>query len=438
MPGEGCHQGMIIRTRQKAASRGPISPARLRVLSLVAMTSFLCAAGLASGADLSQAVVQKKVNVVTVAPGLAGEAQPAAAGTVIQPDNVVRTGTASAAILQFVDLTQARLGGNSTFSWDAKTRAMDFKQGAVLISKPTDSGPIDLRSGSTAGAMTGSTVFISTMPTGGTGKGGHKRSNGKGTTTIIGMLEGKVHGETRWTDSAGREHTNSFKLGPGEMMVARSDGVPRMAQFDIPRFVKTSPLVKMGPLPNAAAVDRAIADYQADERGGFVEKSNVKVSTGSINMALVGQVLPLDVVAQLQDKNPGGFLNVGSNGIIRGQLIWNTSADLDLYLTLPNGQVVSFGNVAVTFNNGRARAMLDQDNLGTRIDVPPTTRVENIAINGVPLAGLYRFMVNNFNASNGTDSFTLRIFYNGHLQVINGNLAGGQNSLPVFVQVPHG
>jgi hypothetical protein len=399
--------------------------------------SFLCA-GVSPAADLSQAVVRKKQNIVTVAPTLGAQAQPAAQGTIVYDKNVVQTGTASQAELQFPDDTRARMTSNAIFTFDVNARALDFQQGAGLISKPTNSGKIDFRSGAVSGAITGSTVFLSTMPAGGTGKGGHKHSNGKGTTTLIGMVEGKVHGETRWTDSAGREHTKAFKLGPGQMMVARSDGVPRMVDFDIPRFVKTSPLVKMGPLPNAAAVERAIAAYQADERGGFIEKSNVRVSTGPINMALVGQVLPLDVVAQIQDTNPGGFLDVGSNGIIRGQLTWNTSADLDLYLTLPSGQVVSFGNVAVTFNNGRALARLDQDNLGTRIDVPPTTRVENIAINGVPLAGLYRFVANNFNASNGVDSFTLRVFYNGHLQVINGNLAGGQNSVPVVVQVPRG
>ena len=91
---------------------------------------------------------------------------------------------------------------------------------------------------------------------------------GKGATTLVGMLEGKFQGGSRWTDSAGREHTTPFTLGPGEMLVARPDGPPRMAQFDIPRFLKTSPLVKgfKAPLPNAAAIDRAIADYQADER----------------------------------------------------------------------------------------------------------------------------------------------------------------------------
>jgi hypothetical protein len=432
MPVEGCHQGMIIRTRQKVASRGPISRARLRALSLVALTSFLCGAGLASGADLSQATVQKKINVVTIAPSLSGEPQPAGTGTVILPDNVVRTGTASGAILQFVDLTQARLGGNSTFSWDAKARAMDFKQGAVLISKPTNSGPIELRAGSVAGSITGSTVFVSTMPTD-TGK---KGSKGKRTTTIIGMLEGKIHGGSRWTDSAGREHTNPFHLGPGEMLVARPDGPPRTVQFDIPRFVKTSPLVKMGPLPNAAALDRAIADYQSDERRGFIEKTNVVVSTKPrATLALVGQ-LPLDVVAQLNNQNFGFF--PGPTGVIRAQLVWNTSADLDLFLTLPNGQVVSFANVSVTFNNGRAIAMLDQDNLGTTINFQPNIRVENIVVNGIPLEGLYSFIVNNFSTPNGSDGFTLRVFFNGHVQVFNGNLAGGQNSPPVNVHVPHG
>ena len=160
------------------------------------------------------------------------------------------------------------------------------------------------------------------------------------------------------------------------------------------------------------------------------------VSTKPRTMALVGQVVPLDVVAQLQNQNPGGFLPVGSTGIIRAQLIWNTAADLDLYLTLPNGQVVSFGNVSVTFNNGRARALLNEDNRGATINIPPRTRVENISINGIPLAGLYTFFANNFSSPNGTDSFTLRVFYNGQLQIINGTLRVGQNGQPIFVQVP--
>jgi hypothetical protein len=431
---------MFSWTSSTVAACGPISSSRPRGLSLIAMTTLLGAAAVAPGADLSQAVVRQKVNVVTLAPSLTAAAHPASEGTVIHDENVVRTGTESRAELQFTDLTLARLGSNSIFSFDAKARVMNFQQGAVLFSKPTNSGAIQLRSGAISGAITGTTGFISTVAMEGVGKAGHINSNAKGTTTIVGIVEGKVQGGSRWTDSSGHEHTTPFSLGPGELLVARPDGAPRFAQFDIPRFVKNSPLVKgfKAPLPNAASIEHAIADYETDEQRGFVERTGVTVSSKPRRIiALVGQ-LPLDVVAQLQNQNPnpGGFLPVGSTGVIRGQLIWNSSADLDLHLILPNGQEVSFSQVSVTFNNGQAIARLDHDNLGNTIDVPPTIRVENIAINGIPLSGLYRFLVNSFSSRNATDSFTLRVFYNGHLQVFNGSLAPGQTSAPVFVQVP--
>jgi hypothetical protein len=391
------------------------------------------------GADLSQAVVRQKVNIVTVAPRLGAKAEPAAQGGILYDQNVVQTGTASKAELEFADRTRMRMTANAIFSFDTKTRTMNHTQGAVLVSKPTDSGAIELRSGAISGGITGSTVFLSTTPLP-SGKAGHTSSKRKGSTTIVGMLEGKIRGQSRWTDSAGREHSTPVRLGPGELLVARSDAPPRVAQFDLPRFLKSSPLVTgfNSPLPNAAALERAVADYKADERHGFIDKTNVVVSTRPVSVALVGQVLPPDVVAQIKNQNPGGFLPVGSTGIIRAQLIWNTAADLDLYLTLPNGQVVSFGNVSVTFNGGRAVAMLDHDNRGATIDVPPNIRVENIVVNGVPLAGLYSFIVNNFNTPNGADSFTLRVFYNGQLQVVSGSVAAGQNSQPVVIRVPHG
>jgi hypothetical protein len=402
-------------------------------LALVTLAIFVGAAGLTSGADLSQAVVRQKVNVVTVAPNLTAPAEPAGPGSLVHDQNVVRTGTASKAELEFSDQTRTRITSNAIFTFDAAARAMNFKQGAGLIGKPTNSGAIDFTSGAVSGSITGSTVFVSTVPI----EGGRKGSKGKGSTTIVGMLEGKMHGGSRWTDSSGHEHTTPFHLGPGEMMVARPDGAPRMAQFDIPRFLKTSPLVKgfKAPLPNADALARAVAEYESDERRGFIQKTNVMVSTQPRRtLALVGQ-LPLDVVAQLNNQNNNGFFP-GPTGVIRAQLVWNTSADLDLMLTLPNGQVVSFANVSVTFNNGQAVAALDRDNLGHTINVQPNIRIENIVVNGIPLAGLYSFLVNNFSTQNSSDAFTLRVFFNGHTQVFNGNLAGGQTSPPVIVQVP--
>lgn len=381
-----------------------------------------------SGADLSQAKLLQKINVVTLAPNLTDEAHPAAQGAVIQADNVVRTGTNSRAALEFSDLTVARLGANSIFSWDAKARTLEVKQGAVLFSKPANSGTMNVRSGAVSGAVTGSTGFISTVPIKGRRKAGQTPSNGNGTSTVVGMLEGKMQGGTRWTDNAGRQHTKPFSLGPGDILMARPDIIPRQAQFDLPRFVRSSPLIKgfNQPLRNKAAVNKAVASYKADEDGGFV----------SSPFNLPGSI-PIDVVVVQNGAGPA-FLNVGGTGVIRGQLVWTTEADLDLYLTLPNGQQVSFRNVSITFNNGRATATLDHQNLGNIIDVQPNIRVENIVIAGVPLSGFYNFFVNNFGTQNSSDPFTLTVNYNGRTQVFSGNLANGQASQPVTIEVPPG
>ena len=59
-----------------------------RGLSFLMVASSLSVASLAQGADLSQAVVREKHNVVTLAPNLSAEARPAPQGAVVQPDIV--------------------------------------------------------------------------------------------------------------------------------------------------------------------------------------------------------------------------------------------------------------------------------------------------------------------------------------------------------------
>jgi len=134
----------------------------------------------------------------------------------------------------------------------------------------------------------------------------------------------------------------------------------------------------------------------------------------------------------------GGFINVGGTGIIRGQLVWDTTADLDLHLTLPDQQQVYYANRSVTFNGGRATATLDHDNLVEVIDAPPNHRIENIAVNGVPAPGTYSFFVNSFSTPNPSDPFSLRVSFNGRTQLLTGNLGPQQNSTSLIVQVPPG
>jgi len=162
------------------------------------------------------------------------------------------------------------------------------------------------------------------------------------------------------------------------MLVAQPGRPPVIAQFDIRASLRTCPLVTgfSHPLPNQLELDRAIAEYRADERRGFIEQRNVLVSSQPVQVAWTGYNSPNQArltlsVAQLSpmrgqstSSGGGGFVNVGQHrhysrsasfGILR--------PDLDLHLTLPDQQQVFYANRSVTFNSGRATATLDHDNL---------------------------------------------------------------------------
>ena len=142
---------------------------------------------------------------------------------------------------------------------------------------------------------------------------------------------------------------------------------------------------------------------------------------------------------QSRSNNGGDFVDIGGNGVIRGQLVWTSDADLDLHLILPDQQEVFYANPTVTFNGGRATAALDHDNLGGVIDEQPNLRVENIAVNGVPSAGNYTFFGHSFNTPNNSDSFTLTVRgVDGRSHTIMGTLTNGQNSQSITVTVPPG
>jgi hypothetical protein len=95
-----------------------------------------------------------------------------------------------------------------------------------------------------------------------------------------------------------------------------------------------------------------------------------------------------------------GFVNVGTAGELRGQLLWRDASDLDLRLLLPasavgplSGTTVAVGTPVVPLIGGGV-ARLDVDNQGDAIAVRPDIRVENIAITGGPVPpGRYVFFV---------------------------------------------
>lgn len=123
---------------------------------------------------------------------------------------------------------------------------------------------------------------------------------------------------------------------------------------------------------------------------------------------------PILVIPETPRIVVGPFEQVGGSGIVRGQLTWTTTADLDFHLTVPGGGHVAYYNTTVTFNGGAATARLDHDNLGGTIDVQPNLRVENIAVTGTPAVGNYAFYVHNYSAhGSGPTTATVRLTGDG-------------------------
>jgi hypothetical protein len=151
----------------------------------------------------------------------------------------------------------------------------------------------------------------------------------------------------------------------------------------------TNPTINITPMRSASlGVDPTFS--------GSVPGGAADLHAGGFSAALT--INGVDVVFQPV------FQPVGGTGIIRGQLVWLTNADMDLHMNAPTGEHVFFGNTTVTLAGG-AIAALDADNLGGVINVPPDMRIENIRVSGgTPPLGNYDFFVHAFSRGDTTTS----------------------------------
>ena len=171
--------------------------------------------------------------------------------------------------------------------------------------------------------------------------------------------------------------------------------------------VPTEVTIRQSGVPsiNSAATTQTALDATANQPVTQIAAVDIsRVSQQSVQTSQ--QLTPLNQLSQTLN-NPA--LTVGGLGLVQGQLVWQTTADLDINLILPGaaGQVF-FGRPSITFNSGGATASLDRDNTGGTINVPPNNRVENIAVVGSNIpAGSYTFFASSFNDPNGSSAFTL-------------------------------
>ena len=174
----------------------------------------------ANGGVLKEARVTQVIKDVKLLPGQAAP-RAAAVSDNISGDTAVRTGADSRAELTFTDLTIARLGANTIFSFNEGTRTISLTNGAILLRVPKDSGGAKIQTAAVTAAITGTTVMAEYHP--------------KSYAKYI-VLEGQMRIYLK-----GRLG-ESILMGPGQMMMIKPDAtrLSEPVDVDLKRLIETS------------------------------------------------------------------------------------------------------------------------------------------------------------------------------------------------------
>jgi len=219
------------------------------LLCLASLSAFAFSPACAEA--LQQASVTEAVNSVSYQTSEKSEQKPASTGTIIHPDNVVRTGVKSRAELKFNDNTVTRMGANSVFTFDAQSQKLNLEQGSMLFSKPKDASTFQITTPAATCAISGTSGFLQYLP------GGHG-----------GLIFGLIEGHTSLVIGG-----TTYNLTGGNMLVISPDGTVHIVAFDIAAFLHNAGLITKfkSKLPNQGAIDAALAEYLSLVDRGFIQ-----------------------------------------------------------------------------------------------------------------------------------------------------------------------
>ncbi len=172
-----------------------------------------------AGSVLKEARVTQVVKDVKLLSG--GEPRTATLSDTVRGDTAVRTGAESRAELTFGDLTIARLGANTIFSFNQGSRTVDLGNGAILLRVPKGSGGAKVQTAAVTAAITGTTVMVEYHP--------------KSYAKYL-VLEGSMRIYLKGTLG------ESVLMGPGQMMILNPNAkrLSDPVDFDLARLWKTS------------------------------------------------------------------------------------------------------------------------------------------------------------------------------------------------------
>ena len=211
-----------------------------------------------TGAVMREARVTQVVKDVKIQAAQA-EPRPATVSDTVRGDTAVRTGAESRAELTFGDLTIARLGANTVFSFNEGSRTVDLGNGAILLRVPKGSGGAKIQTAAVTAAITGTTVIVEYHP-----KSYAKYLVLEGTMRIY--LRG-ILGE-------------SMLLGPGEMMILNPNAkrLSEKVNFDLDRLLRTSLFIQgFRPLPSVPLMTMVQREQLEKKASGELIDTNLVI-----------------------------------------------------------------------------------------------------------------------------------------------------------------
>jgi hypothetical protein len=170
--------------------------------------------------DLEKATVTKIKNEVVLEKQ--SQVSPATVNDEVTIGTKVETKSNSLAELQFADKSITRLGSNTIFSFDPKSRELKLDKGTLLLHTPPGNGGATIRTAAVTAAITGTTILLSSTPNGG---------------FMMLMLESHNKGTV---DFAG----HMTKLKPSQLVVINpgQQGPPKVYEVDLSKVLQSSNL----------------------------------------------------------------------------------------------------------------------------------------------------------------------------------------------------
>jgi hypothetical protein len=281
-------------TLRNTNSNGPGRLAGLLVLgAMLGLGAARGAETAPAGIPFTQAKITEVVNDVEIVPAQTLTPQPAKDDEMFNAPDLLKTGRRSRAQLTADDGTVARVGSNSIFSFEPKSRTINLQQGSVLFNSPPGKGGGTVVTNSATATVLGTTIIVAATSDGGfkvlmlEGHGSVQLPGGQVVTLTAGQMVFVLPGVTQPGGKVG-----PLRVGP-------------KVNFDLNRETEGSNLLHgfVMVLPSASKIKDAVHTQQlAIASGGLQETDKAVVGAVGTNSIVV---VDLNVVNTASNTNPG-------------------------------------------------------------------------------------------------------------------------------------